>query len=84
MKEGALFELKRVFLKFNLFSSVEGTLTASSLFVMVPVLSSAARIPLPAATRSRAVISSSLVSIYKPHAYVKAIENEGIALTIRN
>ena len=40
-------EQKRVSLKSNLFSGVEGTPTPSSLLVIVPVLSSAARIPLP-------------------------------------
>ena len=39
------------------------TPTASSRLDIVPLLSSAARIPLPAATKSRAVFSSSRVSI---------------------
>ena len=40
-------ELKRIFLNFSLFSELEITFTLSSLLVIVPVLSSVAKIPLP-------------------------------------
>ena len=41
---------KSMFLNFNLFSAVETTFTLSSLLVIVPVLSSVAKIPLPEET----------------------------------
>ena len=43
----------------NLFSGVEDTFTPSSLLVMVPVLSSAARIPLPFSKILSAILFSS-------------------------
>ena len=52
-------ELKRACLKDNLFSGVDGTFTDSNLLVIVAVLSSAARIPLPLAKIFKAIEFSS-------------------------
>ena len=54
-----LSELKRVSLKASLFFGVESTPTASSLFVIVPLLSSAASIPLPFESILTAILFSS-------------------------
>src|SRR5438093_13595521 len=43
------------------FSSVDSAPIESKRFLIVPVLSSAARMPLPGATRARAVLSRSLI-----------------------
>jgi hypothetical protein len=43
----------------RLFSSVDSTSIESKRFLIVPSLSSAARIPLPGATSARAIVSSS-------------------------
>ena len=56
-------EEKSVSLNKSLFSGVEGTFTASSLFVIVPLLSSAARIPLPLEIILSAILLSSDISI---------------------
>ena len=58
-----LLELKSVSLNNNLFSGVEETLTPSNLFVIVPVLSSAARIPFPFERISKAILFSSDILI---------------------
>src|SRR3954470_17109510 len=50
----------------RLASSVDSTPIESSLFLIVPVLSSAARMPLPSATSAFAVDSSSWMSIDRP------------------
>jgi len=50
-----LSAVKSVSLNSNLFSGVEDTLTPSSLLVIVPVLSSAAKIPLPFEIISKAI-----------------------------
>ena len=52
-------ELKRVSLNNNLFSGVDGTFTLSNLFVIVPVLSSAAKIPLPFSRIFKAILFNS-------------------------
>ena len=49
-------ELKSVFLKLNLFSGLDDTPTLSSLLVIVPVLSSAAKIPFPFEIISNAIL----------------------------
>ena len=58
-----LSELKSVSLNASLFSEVDRTLTASSLLVMVPLLSSAASIPLPLDSILRAILLSSDILI---------------------
>ena len=54
-----LSDEKSISLKESLFSGVEFTFTASSLLVIVPLLSSAARIPLPWEIILRAILFSS-------------------------
>ena len=56
-------EEKRVSLNSSLFSGLEGTLTDSSLFVIVPLLSSAARIPLPFESICNAILFKSDILI---------------------
>src|SRR5947208_13545911 len=46
------------------FSSVDSTLIESNRFLIVPLDSSAARIPLPGATRARAVSCKSLMAAF--------------------
>ena len=60
------------------------TPTASSLFDIVPLLSSAARIPLPGATSSLAVFSSSWVSICEPQPDVVGLGKESFARKVWN
>ena len=59
----ALSDENNVSLNNSLFSGVEVTFTALSLFVMVPVLSSAARIPLPLEIILMAILLSCDISI---------------------
>ena len=54
-----LSEVKRVSLNRSLFSDVDWTSTDSNLFVIVPLLSSAARIPLPLDSIFKAILLSS-------------------------
>tara|TARA_A100001015_G_scaffold156445_1_gene173607 strand:+ start:442 stop:1182 length:741 start_codon:yes stop_codon:yes gene_type:complete len=58
-----LEELKRVSLNNNLFFGVDGILTLSNLFDIVPVLSSAARIPFPSFSNSNAILFNSDILI---------------------
>ncbi len=53
----AKLDVKRASRKFNLFASVEGIFTESNLLVIVLLLSSAAKIPLPFSTIARAIDS---------------------------
>ena len=56
-------EEKRVSLNKSLFSEVDGTFISPSLLVIVPVLSSAARIPLPFDKTSKAILFNSDILI---------------------
>jgi len=56
---GVVVEEKRVSLNNNLFSGVDGTWTFSNLLVIVPLLSSAAKIPLPLEIIFSAILFSS-------------------------
>ena len=58
-----LSEVKRVSLKASLLSGVESTPTASSLLVIVPLLSSAASIPLPFEIIFKAILFNSDILI---------------------
>ena len=63
MQSDILDELKSVSLKSNLFSEVDFTFTLSNLLVMVPVLSSDAKIPFPFPIISNAIFFNSDILI---------------------
>ena len=63
IKSLIFFDVKRASRKFNLFASVEGIFTESNLLVIVLLLSSAAKIPLPFSTIARAIDSMLFIEL---------------------
>ena len=72
-----LLEFKRVSLNNSLFSGVEETFTESNLLVIVPVLSSAAKIPFPPDSILRAIsLRSDIINL--EHLYQEVFYLQGI------